>query len=112
MYALPTLALAYIIELDFLSLFGIGVNFATKKWYFAKNPTIEYEFGAGSGDPSFRVNASGSMSAETRGTAAKAKGTLLSEDRLLTAVKGTLARTRADERGVEPCVEIHLSVAG
>ncbi|KAL6419699.1 hypothetical protein ACFW04_011264 [Cataglyphis niger] len=43
-YALPTLALPCILGVDFLSMFGIGVNFATHRWYFSGCSSVEYDF--------------------------------------------------------------------
>lgn len=54
-YVLPTLTLPCILGVDFLSLFGVGVNFATYCWYFAENSNIEYDFDRKSGDSSCRV---------------------------------------------------------
>ncbi|KMQ83921.1 polyprotein [Lasius niger] len=33
--------------MDFLSAFGIGVNFATRRWFFVEDPRIKFEFEAG-----------------------------------------------------------------
>jgi len=90
-YALPTLALPCIIGIDFLSLFGIGVNFATQRWHFTENPTTEYEFDARSGDPSLRVNASESATREPRGTAANTGETPQPADRAPKIAQTTLS---------------------
>ncbi|XP_070155191.1 uncharacterized protein [Polyergus mexicanus] len=98
-YALPTLALPCIIGVDFLSVFGIGVNFATKRWYFSENPMMEYEFDAGRGDPSLRVNASQSEGAPTRRAAVKTEGILLGPNRPPTADNRTHLPKIANKRG-------------
>lgn len=113
-YALPTLALPCIIGVDFLLLFGIGVNFATKRWYFSDNPTTEYEFDASLGDPSFHVNASDSENIELRETAAKTGKALPPADRPPTPVQTTLSprvenprkrtRIRASRKNPPICV--------
>ncbi|XP_011869763.1 PREDICTED: uncharacterized protein LOC105563055 [Vollenhovia emeryi] len=62
--ALPTLALPCIIGIDALSLFGIGVDFATHRWWFKDAPNIEYAFDERCGDQAPRANAAEGAAAE------------------------------------------------
>jgi len=55
--ALPTLALSCIAGMDFLSAFGIGVNFATRRWFFVEDPRTDFEFEAGPGSSPLNVHA-------------------------------------------------------
>ena len=55
--ALPTLALSCIAGMDFLSAFGIGVNFALRRWFFVEDPRTEFEFETGPGDSPLNAHA-------------------------------------------------------
>ncbi|XP_029679749.1 uncharacterized protein K02A2.6-like [Formica exsecta] len=48
---LPDLAVSCIVGIDFLCEFGIGLDFATTEWYFAKEPAVRYNFESRSETP-------------------------------------------------------------